>query len=236
MKMATYRRIDIGLFDQKWVDELAGKGEAHYVLLYIFLIVNCKNPAGIFEVNPRFWNFKLNPSTPFTGEDVFVKFGKRIRRIEGHPDKGLLVGFCDHQCTYGRNSSQWEWVEKSLKAVGLTFEDIQKMDEQTQPEFDFGLPPPVRKQPKAATEPKQRNVIPPKVEWVAAYCEQRKNGINAQHFCDWYQQRGWKVGRVRMIDWEAAVRTWEQRNKENAATVRPNAPVKNVVGKARRKF
>lgn len=50
---------------------------------------------------------------------------------------------------------------------------------------------------------------PPTVEQVAAYCAERRNGIDAQLFCDYYASRGW--GRV--ADWKAAVRTWEKRQK-----------------------
>ena len=53
---------------------------------------------------------------------------------------------------------------------------------------------------------------PPKVEEVAAYCLERGNGIDAQHFIDFYESKGWKVGRTPMKSWKAAVRTWENRN------------------------
>lgn len=51
---------------------------------------------------------------------------------------------------------------------------------------------------------------PPSVEDVKAYCDERQNGINAQHFVDHYSANGWMVGKNKMKDWKAAVRTWEQ--------------------------
>lgn len=51
--------------------------------------------------------------------------------------------------------------------------------------------------------------IPPTVEEVRAYCLERKNGVNAQKYCDFYTSKGWKVGNQPMKDWKAAVRTWE---------------------------
>lgn len=54
----------------------------------------------------------------------------------------------------------------------------------------------------------------PSVDEVRAYCEERQNGINAEHFVDFYIQKDWMVGKNRMKDWKAAVRTWEHRNKE----------------------
>ena len=58
----------------------------------------------------------------------------------------------------------------------------------------------------------------PTVEEIAAYCAERKNGINAQAFYDFYQSRGWLIGKSPMKDWKACVRTWEQRQKPKKET------------------
>ena len=61
--------------------------------------------------------------------------------------------------------------------------------------------------------PPKRRFVKPSVAEVQAYCDERKNNINAQHFWDYYEARGWKVGgRSAMKDWQAAVRTWENNN------------------------
>ena len=46
------------------------------------------------------------------------------------------------------------------------------------------------------------------------YCESRNDGVNAQRFIDYYESNGWMVGRNHMKDWRAAVRTWEQKDKQ----------------------
>lgn len=58
---------------------------------------------------------------------------------------------------------------------------------------------------------------PPTVEEVAAYCKERGNHINPEHFCDYYQRAGWRLKTGPMRDWKAAVRTWEQRDKTRAS-------------------
>lgn len=57
----------------------------------------------------------------------------------------------------------------------------------------------------------------PTVEEVQSYCDERKNGINAQAFVDYYEAKGWKVGNTPMKNWKAAVRTWEQRRTQEPA-------------------
>ena len=64
-----------------------------------------------------------------------------------------------------------------------------------------------------------KRFVKPTLEEVTAYCEERKNGISAQQFMDFYESKGWKVGNQPMKDWKASVRTWEQRHKdENKST------------------
>lgn len=59
---------------------------------------------------------------------------------------------------------------------------------------------------------------PPSVEEVQAYCSERKNGIDAQTFIDFYESKGWLIGKNKMKDWKAAVRTWEKRRNEPKKT------------------
>lgn len=63
-----------------------------------------------------------------------------------------------------------------------------------------------------------KNTVPPPVESVEQYCRERNNGINAEHFCDYYAARGWKLNNgKKMVDWQAAVRTWEGNDKKRQA-------------------
>lgn len=58
----------------------------------------------------------------------------------------------------------------------------------------------------------------PAVDEVAAYCAERGNNVDAHAWWDFYQSNGWMVGKNRMKDWKAAVRTWEQRHKDESKT------------------
>ena len=64
-----------------------------------------------------------------------------------------------------------------------------------------------------AEKPKAPQFVKPTVEEIDGYCKERRNGLDAQQFFDFYESKGWKVGAVKMKDWRASVRTWEQRRK-----------------------
>lgn len=61
-----------------------------------------------------------------------------------------------------------------------------------------------------APDEKPKRFIPPTVEEVRAYCEQRHNNVDPQYFVDYQESRGWMVGKTKMKDWKAAVRTFER--------------------------
>jgi phage replication O-like protein O len=67
----------------------------------------------------------------------------------------------------------------------------------------------------------ERQWTHPSVDQVRAYCQERKNGIDPQRFVDFYAAKDWMIGRNRMKDWQACVRTWEAR--DGKGTVPKNA-------------
>ncbi len=58
----------------------------------------------------------------------------------------------------------------------------------------------------------------PKLEEVLEYCLERNNNIDAESFINFYESKDWKIGKNKMKDWKAAVRTWEKR-KQNKPTI-----------------
>lgn len=82
--------------------------------------------------------------------------------------------------------------------------------------------------PQAESPPsaKKRTVFkPPTIEEVRAYCLERGNSVDAERWHNHYRANGWMVGRTKMVDWKAAVRTWERngydRDRRPAATSDP---------------
>lgn len=65
---------------------------------------------------------------------------------------------------------------------------------------------------------RSKNFIPPTVQEVTEYCQERKNYINPENFVDFYQGKNWMIGKNKMKDWKACVRTWERNNNNNSNT------------------
>ena len=64
---------------------------------------------------------------------------------------------------------------------------------------------------EAKTVETMQRFTPPTIEEVRAYCEERRNGIDAERFVDFYAARGWMVAKgMKMVDWRACLRSWER--------------------------
>lgn len=55
----------------------------------------------------------------------------------------------------------------------------------------------------------------PTLKEIEEYCIERKNGIVAQSFYDFYESKNWFVGKSKMKDWKASIRTWERSRKKS---------------------
>jgi hypothetical protein len=71
---------------------------------------------------------------------------------------------------------------------------------------------------KEKDKKESRHFVPPTLSEVKAYCQDRVReghpAVNPERFIDFYESKGWMVGKNKMKDWKAAVRTWENRRNE----------------------
>lgn len=53
---------------------------------------------------------------------------------------------------------------------------------------------------------------PPTIDEIMGYCKERNNRVDPERFYNFYESKGWMVGKNKMKDWKAAIRSWEQRD------------------------
>ena len=70
--------------------------------------------------------------------------------------------------------------------------------------------PPVQNQELAKPKKFQK----PTIEQIKAYCLEASKNIDAEAFFDFYEAKGWVVGRAPMKDWKAAVRNWAKNESQ----------------------
>jgi len=67
-----------------------------------------------------------------------------------------------------------------------------------------------RKEKNIKSRGKENRFSPPSLDDVKKYCSERKNRVNPEKWFDFYQAKNWMIGKNKMKDWRAAVRTWEK--------------------------
>lgn len=54
--------------------------------------------------------------------------------------------------------------------------------------------------------------VPPTIEEVREYCQERKNNVDPVKFVSYYNSANWYRGKTKIKNWKQCVITWEQNN------------------------
>lgn len=75
------------------------------------------------------------------------------------------------------------------------------------------------------SEGRSTRFVPPTVDEIAAYAAEKDyKRVDADRFWNFYQSKGWKVGKSPMKDWKAAVSNWEHNSDNRGSPSTPAAP------------
>ena len=80
---------------------------------------------------------------------------------------------------------------------------------------------------KQLSNKKSSRFTPPSLPEVQDYCYERQNKIDPEAFIDFYEGKGWMVGKNKMKDWKACIRTWERRENGTKKQETPKQQTKN---------
>lgn len=61
-----------------------------------------------------------------------------------------------------------------------------------------------------------KRFTPPSQDEVRTYCQEKGYAVDAERFVDFYESKGWMVGKNRMKDWKAAVRNWSRSQRQES--------------------
>ena len=121
----------------------------------------------------------------------------------------------DRQRLYDRRISE-ERKQKKLTQSRNLEEILEKSTPEIEIELekDIEIEKEIHSSAKSTTT-KRKRFEKPTLSEIKEYCIERNNNVDAQHFYDYYESNGWKVGKNSMKNWQAAVRTWEKNSYTN---------------------
>ena len=212
LKKDFFKRHDIRLL------EALPEGR-EYALFYLKLMVESIDHNGELRYNER---------TPYTEEDLSVicntplqivtealKALQRKSLIDYKEDGTLVVEKVIEMIGSASNSDgavrQKRYRERLKNQQGVTECDegvtgVTTNDNESKSKSKI--------KSKSKSKSKNNIFIAPTVQDVKAYCIERGNNVDPESFIDFYESKGWMVGKNKMKNWKAAVRTWEKRARE----------------------
>lgn len=164
---------------------------------------------------------------PYMGEKQFKAALQKLI------DEGLLKTGCynskpfDRTLWYALTEKGYSMLQNGIapKAQNRTMEEPKRDSPipyiNTYINTDINNNPPIS--PQGGKRERAKPFTPPDIDEVRAYCKDRANGIDPDEWYDFYASKGWMVGKNKMVDWKAAVRTWEnkRRTAESSAAQPP---------------
>ena len=210
-KGLDYFPFDVDFFEDEKIAAISGefglKGEIVAVKLLCAIYRN-----GYFILWSDMLRLKILRDLPGVSPDLLDKIVNRLVRWEFF-DKALF----DSVGVLTSRGIQKRYLSVARRRTGTEEMPYLVVDVDGNPLQSELLSDAVQSEAGASAVKRARRhrFMPPSVGEVAVYCEKRQNGIDPQSFIDHYSAVGWKVGRSRMSDWQAAVRTWENRRKKD---------------------
>ena len=119
-----------------------------------------------------------------------------------------IKNYNKYQSINERDDEQLTSESQTINERLTTIEEVKKLRIKELKNKEIGVP----------AHPRKQAFHPPTVDEVRMYCAERGNSVDEERFVDFYETKGWMVGKNKMKDWKAAVRTWEKQDAERGAS------------------
>lgn len=187
--------------DWEWIQD------SNMVSLFVHLLLHANHEK------KRWMGIEINPGQMVTGRDRLSEdTGISIQSIRTCLNKLKSTNEITIKVT---NKYSLITLTKWDTYQGKLDKDNQQINQQTNQQLTINQPTTNHKQEYKEVKKEKNIFVPPSVEEVKAYCLERKNLVDPQAFVDYYEARGWMLGKVKMKSWRAAVHTWEKNERKN---------------------
>ena len=129
-------------------------------------------------------------------------------------DNGAIY-MMDIQNFIGKSSTEADRIRNFRKQIAIENKDFVQMYNKSTPEIELEIEKEKELEIDKKENIKRKKFTKPTLDEIKDYCLERNNGINAEAFYDFYESKDWYVGKNKMKDWKACVRTWEKRETKD---------------------
>jgi hypothetical protein len=174
---------------EKWKKGFFRGLEPKYKLFWLYILDDC-NHAGIWEADFEIASVRLN--SKINKDDVCRVFAHKIKVFD-NGNKWFIPSFIKFQ--YGVLNDNSPTHRSVIKIIDDY--DVYNISDTNITNIEPDAKPIIKR------------FIQPSIEEVKEYCNDRGSNVDSDKFFNFYESNGWKVGKNKMKDWRACVRTWE---------------------------
>ena len=208
-------KVTTDIFDDEKILLIESMPDAYAIIVAWFKLLclaGKQNNGGVFVLNDKIpytdemlaTIMRMPVNTVRLALDTFERFGM-VQIVNGAV---TIPNWKKHQSFLDKNEYMREYM-KEYRAKGRLTDGCK-----TNVKVNVNQMLDDKNKKKEERNKKENNSIgrftPPSVSEVAEYCKSRGNEIDPEEFVSFYESKGWMVGKNKMKDWKAAVRTWEK--------------------------
>lgn len=187
-----------------------------YILFYLKLLCESVDHEGNLRFSEEIpYNESMLATITNTNVDIVrsaIKAFEQLHMIEILDDGTYFMNECKKvigcECESAERVRNHREKQKTLQCN----EAVTNCNENVTLEIDIDIEKDKKKE--IYKERKVNTFQKPTLEEIALYCLDRGNKVNPDKFFDFYESKGWMIGKNKMKDWRAAVRTWEKGESE----------------------
>ena len=218
LKRDFFKRHDIRIIEEM-------ENGKDYILFYLKMLLESIDHEGHLRFSETIpYNEKMLSVITNTNIDIVrsaLKVFTELSMIEIFDDSTIYMSevskLIGSETEYAKKKRAYR--QKLLEVRQI--EDNVRQEIDIEKELDKEIETELDKKDKS-DKPTRTRFIPPSREEVQDYCKERNNNVDAERFIDYYTSNGWMVGKNKMKDWKASVRTWERNGQNTAQKATPN--------------
>lgn len=215
MNEIKWIKIDVTLFDNRKIKAIRTLPEGDSIVviwLQLLCLAGRVNDCG---------SVYITKEMPYTEQILANECGVPVSTIQLALKTFQSMGMVEivEDIIYISNWEKYQAIEK-MELIRQQNRDRQKKWYETHKKLPNVMLTDNLTQPNATDididirDKNNKRFIKPSVKEIADYCNNNNYNIDAERFYDYYESKGWKVGKAPMKDWKAAVRMWSRNNKQ----------------------
>lgn len=215
MNEIKWIKIDVTLFDNRKIKAIRTLPEGDSIVviwLQLLCLAGRVNDCG---------SVYITKEMPYTEQILANECGVPVSTIQLALKTFQSMGMVEivEDIIYISNWEKYQAIEK-MELIRQQNRDRQKKWYETHKKLPNVMLTDNLTQPNATDididirDKNNKRFIKPSVKEIADYCNNNNYNVDAERFYDYYESKGWKVGKAPMKDWKAAVRMWSRNNKQ----------------------